>query len=91
MDLTRTSLLLISGNNNWKEEGPFCLHSQQCPQPDDMSDIKCPIFPGYTKRLHWNFTDPLALEGTHVEKLQRAREIRDQIKERIIDWLKDIS
>ena len=56
-----------------------------------MSDIKCPIFPGYTKRLHWNFTDPLALEGTHVEKLQRAREIRDQIKERIIDWLKDIS
>ena len=58
---------------------------------DDTSGNRCPIFPGYTKRLHWNFPDPSAVEGTHIQKLQRVREIRDQIKERIIDWLKDIS
>jgi arsenate reductase len=47
------------------------------------SEEKCPIFPGVTKRWHQPFPDPAELEGTHEEKLVKVREIRDMIK----DWL----
>lgn len=49
------------------------------------SDSKCPIFPGITKRWHWPFPDPAAVEGTEAEKLDAVRKIRDQIR----DWLLD--
>lgn len=57
---------------------------------DETSGKRCPIFPGYTKRLQWNFPDPSALAGTDNEKLQETRKIRDQTKERITDWLKEV-
>jgi arsenate reductase len=47
---------------------------------DDASAEKCPIFPGVTRRMHWSFADPAALEGTHEEKLAAVRKIRDEIK-----------
>jgi len=47
------------------------------------SESKCPIFPGITKRWHWPFPDPAAVEGTDQEKLAAVRKIRDAIKE----WL----
>jgi arsenate reductase len=57
---------------------------------DETSGNKCPIFPGYTKRLHWNFPDPSALEGTHDEKLRETGKIRDAIKARIEAWIKEV-
>jgi arsenate reductase len=47
---------------------------------DGASAEKCPIFPGITKRVHWSFEDPAALEGDHVAKLAATRKIRDEIK-----------
>ena len=47
------------------------------------SESQCPIFPGITKRWHWPFPDPAAVEGTETEKLKEVRKIRDMIK----DWL----
>jgi arsenate reductase len=47
------------------------------------SENKCPIFPGITKRWHWPFPDPAKVEGSHEEKIEKVRQIRDQIKE----WL----
>jgi arsenate reductase len=47
------------------------------------SESKCPIFPGITKRWHWPFPDPAAVEGTEEEKLKQVRKIRDMIE----DWL----
>ncbi|MFC1535315.1 arsenate reductase ArsC [Thermodesulfobacteriota bacterium] len=47
------------------------------------NDSKCPIFPGITKRWHWPFPDPAAVEGTEAEKLEEVRKIRDIIK----NWL----
>lgn len=44
---------------------------------------RCPIFPGVTQRLHWNFADPSQFEGTWEEKLERTRRVRDQIKDQI--------
>jgi len=56
---------------------------------DDANAERCPIFPGVTRRLSWPFEDPAKLVGTHEERLQGARIIRDQIKSRIERWLKE--
>ncbi|MBI5074261.1 MAG: arsenate reductase ArsC [Nitrospirae bacterium] len=56
---------------------------------DETSNNRCPIFPGYAKRLHWNFSDPSTIEGTHDEKLQATRIIRNEIKARIEAWIKE--
>ncbi len=56
---------------------------------DDANAEQCPIFPGVVKRLDWPFEDPAKLTGTHEERLQDARKIRDQIKSRLDQWLKE--
>jgi arsenate reductase len=43
----------------------------------------CPIFAAVTKRLYWSFSDPSAFTGTYDERLERTREIRDQIRAKI--------
>lgn len=55
---------------------------------DGASEAKCPIFAGITKRWNWPFPDPAAVEGSNEEKLQKVREIRNMIKEKLIDTLK---
>ncbi len=55
------------------------------------AEEQCPIFPGVSLRLHWPLADPAAFEGTEVEKLEKFREIRDQIHERIKLWLNGLS
>lgn len=57
---------------------------------DESEGGQCPIFPGMTHRLHLPFADPSKLEGSHEEKLQQVREIRDQIKgmtEEFVSWV----
>lgn len=46
----------------------------------------CPAFPGNTKRLHWSFEDPAAVQGTDEERLAAFRRIRDQIHIRLMDF-----
>lgn len=55
---------------------------------DEASAAKCPIFPGLAKRLHWSFQDPSIFEGTYEERLKKTRRVRDEIKNRISEWLK---
>jgi arsenate reductase (thioredoxin) len=43
----------------------------------------CPIFGGVTTRLHWPFADPSKFTGTHAERLEKTRHVRDQIHARI--------
>ena len=57
---------------------------------DETSAERCPIFPGITKRLHWSFPDPSALQGAHDEKLAGARKIRDAIKAKIEQWCAEV-
>jgi arsenate reductase (thioredoxin) len=57
---------------------------------DKTTAGQCPVFPGITKRLHWPFEDPEMLTGTDEEKLEALRSIRDQIREKLIDWLKTL-
>lgn len=58
---------------------------------DEASAERCPIFPGVTKRMHWSFPDPSALEGTDEEKLQGTRQIRDAIKAQVGEWVRTLS
>mgnify|MGYP005812335661 FL=1 len=53
----------------------------------DEAEERCPVFPGMTTRLHWNFEDPAAAQGSEEEKLGKFREVRDQIQSRILAWL----
>jgi arsenate reductase len=41
----------------------------------------CPIFPGHANRLHQNFEDPAATEGSEETRLAAFRRIRDQIRD----------
>ena len=58
---------------------------------DETAAGQCPVFPGITKRLHWPFTDPEALTGTHEEKLEALRDIRNQIRGKIVNWFETLS
>jgi len=56
----------------------------------DDAEKNCPTFwPGVNQRLHWSFEDPAAFEGTEEEKLEKFRAIRDQIEQRVKDWLEE--
>jgi len=57
---------------------------------DEASAERCPIFPGVTKRLHWGFPDPSALQGTHEEKLAGTRKIRDTIKAKVEEFCTEV-
>jgi arsenate reductase len=55
------------------------------------AEEKCPaVFPGMGQRLFWPFDDPAAFEGSNEEKLRKFREVRDQIEQRIVDWLAEL-
>jgi arsenate reductase (thioredoxin) len=54
----------------------------------DRAEARCPtIWPGATQRLSWSFDDPAACRGSDEERLEKFREVRDQIEERIKQWL----
>jgi arsenate reductase len=47
----------------------------------DNAKESCPVFPGHTNRLHRNFEDPAATEGSEVAKLAVFRRVRDEIRD----------
>jgi arsenate reductase len=51
------------------------------------AESRCPIFPGVIYRLFWPFDDPADFEGTQEEKLAKFREVRDQIDNKIREWM----
>ena len=54
----------------------------------DDADKNCPtVWPGVNTRLHWSFEDPAAFEGTDEAKLDKFRQVRDQIEGKIKSWL----
>lgn len=56
----------------------------------DQAEKNCPTtWPGINQKLHWSFEDPAAVEGSDVEKLQKFREVRDQLNQKIKSWLID--
>lgn len=59
-----------------------------CPRAEE----KCPtMWPGALARMEWPFEDPAAHQGPDEERLQRFRAVRDQIDQRITNWLTELS
>lgn len=54
---------------------------------DETSAETCPIFPGCRERFHWSFPDPSKFTGTDEEIMTRVREVRDQIRDKITEWV----
>lgn len=48
----------------------------------------CPITPPRIKRLHWPIKDPVGTAGTDEEIMKEFRRARDEIKERVMEFIK---
>jgi len=57
---------------------------------DEAALQHCPLFPGFAVRLSWPFEDPSSFTGTHEERLDRTRMVRDQIKQRVEEFILEI-
>lgn len=57
---------------------------------EETLEGQCPVFPGVTHRLHLPFGDPAGVVGDEAEKLAKIREIRDQIRARIVVLAEEI-
>ncbi len=53
----------------------------------DNAKEACPVFPGAMWNLHWDLVDPAAARGTEEERLAVFRRVRDQIEERIQEFI----
>ena len=47
----------------------------------------CPMFPGQYEKIHWDIEDPADTQGSEEEKLDFFRKIRDEIKNRCLDFI----
>ena len=56
-----------------------------------QADEACPIFFGGTKKIHLGFPDPTAAIGGDREKIAAFREVRDQLRKQVVEFLtKDV-
>ncbi|HZT57267.1 MAG TPA: arsenate reductase ArsC [Pyrinomonadaceae bacterium] len=56
----------------------------------DNAREECPVFPGATRRIHWSFDDPAAVEGDWQKRLDSFRRVRDEIAARLREWAKEV-
>jgi arsenate reductase len=54
-----------------------CGHAQE----------ECPVFSGAARQEHWPFDDPAAAKGSDEEVMAVFRGVRDQIRERIREFV----
>lgn len=52
----------------------------------DSARQTCPHFPGQGKKIHWSFEDPAQAVGTHEEKVQAFRKVRNQIQKALEEF-----
>ncbi len=58
---------------------------------DQANAARCPVFPGVHKKINWSFDDPSALAGTHQQKLEAIRVIRNKIKDAVTVLIKELN
>lgn len=58
---------------------------------DETSAEKCPPFPGVKDVVHWDLPDPAAGQEKASQKIETFREIRDELRRRIDDWVNALS
>ncbi|MFZ5517443.1 MAG: arsenate reductase ArsC [Candidatus Zhuqueibacterota bacterium] len=55
----------------------------------DNAKERCPFFPGQAERILWSFVDPAGAQGSEAEIFAMFRKVRDQIRERIKEFLNE--
>jgi arsenate reductase len=58
---------------------------------DAKNSQRCPIFPGVSKKIAWDFEDPSGFDGSEEMKLAQTRVVRDKIKEAVIGLIKEVN
>ena len=53
----------------------------------DNAKESCPVFPGNAEYIHWSLKDPAAAEGTKEEKLIAFRKTRDEIQNKVLEFI----
>ena len=56
---------------------------------DDAAE-NCPVWPGSGKVTHIGFPDPADATGSKEEKLVTFRQVRDNIRERVVRYLSEL-
>jgi|SRR5581483_11659897 len=54
----------------------------------DNARESCPIYLGHANRIHYNFTDPAAVQGADEARLAAFRQVRDQIRAYLRNFVK---
>lgn len=54
---------------------------------DEATAQKCPIFPGVRARIQWDIKDPRAFEGSHEEKLEKFKDVKETIKNEVLKFI----
>ncbi|MBI5102054.1 MAG: arsenate reductase ArsC [Nitrospirae bacterium] len=52
------------------------------------AEASCPMTPPAIRRLHWPIDDPVAAAGTEEEVIKQYRKARDEIKKKIVEFIK---
>ena len=55
----------------------------------DQASQQCPMFPGNTEILHISFPDPAKATGSEAEILAEFRQVRDDLREKLVPLLRD--
>lgn len=55
---------------------------------DQAVGQRCPIFPSQKLTINWGFPDPSAFTGSHEERLQQTRQVRDIIRQRVEEMVR---
>ena len=58
---------------------------------DESSAEYCPAFPGGGERLHWGFPDASGATGSHEQRLEAFRKVRDMIQAKVKTWCQENS
>ncbi len=58
---------------------------------DQANASKCPVIPSSGKKLNWRFDDPSGFEGNEEERLEATRKVRDEIRAKVLSWIKEQS
>jgi arsenate reductase len=58
---------------------------------DEDSANECPKFMKPCRHLHWSFPEPSKFIGTSDQIIDQTREVRDQIRSKIVQWLNEFS
>jgi len=53
------------------------------------AEKNCPTIPGVKTKLHWDIENPSSFEGTEEEKIEVFRRVRDDIKAKVLEFLKE--